>query len=72
MGQRALTPADKKAFTFPPYQQHSKCPPAAGISFRNPLDYWVCVTERHSPQLTTYTETKDAHTKTLINFLCPH
>lgn len=62
-GQRALTPDDKKAFTFPPYQQHSKCLPAAGTSFHNPLDYWVCVMERHSPQLTTYTETEDDHTR---------
>lgn len=50
---------EKKAFTFPPYQQHSKCLPAAGTSFRNPLDYWECVTGRHSPQLTTCTETGD-------------
>lgn len=44
---------EKEAFTFPPYQQHSKCLPAAGTSSRNPLDYWVCMTERRSPQLTT-------------------
>lgn len=47
---------EKEAFTFPPCQQHSKCLPAAGTSSRNPLDYWVCVTERRSPQLTTCKE----------------
>lgn len=47
---------EKESFTFPPCQQHSKCLPAAGTSSRNPLDYWVCVTERRSPQLTTCKE----------------
>lgn len=44
---------EKEAFTFLPCRQHSKCLPAAGTSSRNPLDYWVCVMERRSPQLTT-------------------
>lgn len=49
----------KVAFTFPPYQQHLKCLPPDCTSSRNPLDYWVCVTEKHSPLLTTCKKIED-------------